>query len=39
MSDAEFYEKARKEILDAVNKLRKRGYEVDYPTYLEITRL
>ena len=38
MSDAEFFEKARKEILDAVKNLQQRGYKVDYPTYIEITK-
>ena len=38
MSDAEFFEKAIKEIFDAVTELRKEGYRVDYPTYIEITK-
>ena len=39
MSDAEFFEKARKEIIDSVNELRQRGYQVENPNYIEITRL
>ena len=39
MSDSEFYDKAHKEIIDAVTELRQRGYQVGYPSYIEITRL
>lgn len=39
MSDAEFFDKVHKEIFDAVNKLRQRGYQVGYPSYIEITKL
>ena len=38
MNDLEFYDKSHKEIIDAVNFLRQRGYLVDYPTYIEITK-
>jgi hypothetical protein len=39
MNDSEFFDKVHKEIIDAVNELRQKGYNVDYPTYLEITKL
>ena len=38
MSDAEFYDKAHKEIIDAVTELRRQGYDVGYPNYIEITK-
>lgn len=39
MNDSEFFENARKQIIGAVEELRRQGIQVDYPNYIEITRL
>lgn len=38
MCDADFFDKAYKEIMQAVYELNRQGIRVEPPTYIEITK-